>query len=55
MNLEDYLGETNFYDKKEKVERSRPKSCLKSVSAFANGHGGKLIFGVKEDNTIIGL
>jgi len=55
LNLEDYLGETNFYDKKEKVERNRPKSWLKSVSAFANGRGGKLLFGVKEDNTIAGL
>lgn len=28
---------------------------MKSISAFANGQGGKLIFGVKEDNTVIGL
>ena len=55
MNLKDYLGETNLYDKKEKLERNKPKSWLKSVSAFANGQGGKLIFGVKEDNTILGL
>lgn len=55
MNLKDYLGETNIYDKKEKLERNKPKSWLKSVSAFANGRGGKLIFGVKEDNTILGL
>ena len=55
MNLKDYLGETNLYDKKEKLERNKPKSWLKSVSAFANGRGGTLIFGVKEDNTILGL
>lgn len=55
MNLKDYLGETNLYDQKEKLEIKKPKSWLKSVSAFANGRGGKLIFGVKEDNTILGL
>ena len=55
MNLKDYLGETNLYDKKEKLEINKPKSWLKSVSAFANGRGGKLIFGVKDDNTILGL
>ena len=55
MNLKDYLGETNLYDKKEKLEINKPKSWLKSVSAFANGRGGKLIFAVKEDNSIIGL
>ena len=55
MNLKDYLGETNLYDKKEKLEINKPKSWLKSVSAFSNGRGGKLIFGVKEDNTILGL
>ena len=55
MNLKDYLGETNLYDKKEKLEINKPKSWLKSVSAIANSRGGKLIFGVKEDNTILGL
>ena len=55
MNLKNYLGETNLYDKKEKLEINKPKSWLKSVSAFANGRGGKLFFGVREDNTIVGL
>lgn len=55
MILKDYLGETNLYDKKEKLEINKPKSWLKSVSAFANGRGGKLIFGVKEDNEVLGI
>ena len=55
VNLKDYLGETNLYDKKEKLEINKPKSWLKSISAFANGQGGKLIFGVKEDKAILGL
>lgn len=55
MDLSKYIGESTSYDKKEKLEVNKPKSWLKSVSAFANGRGGKLIFGVKEDNTILGL
>lgn len=55
MDLKEYFGETNLYDKKEKLEINKAKSWLKSVSAFANGTGGKLIFGVKEDNTVMAL
>ena len=55
MDLSKCIGESTSYDKKEKLEINKPKSWLKSVSAFANGRGGKLIFGVKEDNTILGL
>lgn len=36
LKLESFLGETNLYDKKEKLEKNKPKSWLKSVSAFAN-------------------
>lgn len=32
-----------------------PKSWLKSVSAFANGEGGTLIFGISDDDKIVGL
>ncbi|WP_295091998.1 ATP-binding protein [Ruminococcus sp.] len=53
MNL---IGETTEYDKKEKLEEKDPRSWIKSVSAFANGIGGMLIFGI-EDKTdrIVGL
>ena len=33
----------------------RPKSWLKSVSAFANGSGGVLLFGVADDDVVKGL
>ncbi len=37
------------------LEAKRPKSWLKSVSAFANGEGGTLIFGISDDDHIVGL
>ena len=49
------IGEATTYDKKEMLEVRRPKSWLKSVSAFANGEGGTLIFGVSDDDKIVGL
>ena len=49
------IGETTTYDKKQMLEAKRPKSWLKSVSAFANGEGGMLIFGVSDDDHIVGL
>ena len=33
----------------------KPKSWLKSVSAFANGVGGVLVFAVADDDTLVGL
>lgn len=55
MKVTDYIGETTVYDKKQQLEERKPKSWLKSVSAFANGVGGVLIFGVADDDTIVGL
>ncbi|MCC8195200.1 MAG: putative DNA binding domain-containing protein [Ruminococcus sp.] len=55
MKLSDFIGETTEYDKKEMLEERKPKSWLKSVSAFANGIGGALIFGVSDDETLVGL
>lgn len=55
MDIKSFIGETTEYDKKEKDESKRPKSWLKSVSAFANSAGGTLIFGVSDDDTVVGL
>lgn len=55
MNIAELLGETTEYDKKQAVEMKRPKSWLKSVSAFANGIGGMLIFGVTDDGKVAGI
>lgn len=52
MKLSDFIGEATEYDKKELLEERKPKSWLKSVSAFANGIGGTLFFGVSNDETL---
>jgi ATP-dependent DNA helicase RecG len=49
------IAEATECDFKEAVETSKPKSWLKSVSAFANGIGGTLLFGVADDRSIVGL
>lgn len=49
------IGETTEYDKKVALEIKKPKSWLKSVSAFANGRGGMLIFGVDDNDNLIGI
>lgn len=35
VKIADYIGEATEYDKKELLEERRPRSWLKSVSAFA--------------------
>ena len=55
MKISGLIGETTDYDKKQALEERKPKSWCKSVSAFANGSGGSLIFGVADDDTIVGL
>jgi ATP-dependent DNA helicase RecG len=37
------------------LEEKKPKSWLKSVSAFANGLGGSLFFGIDNDGVVRGL
>ena len=37
------------------LERKDPTSWLKSVSAFANTQGGRLLFGVANDGVLVGL
>lgn len=55
MLISQFIGETTEYDKKERLEEKKPKSWLKSVSAFANGSGGFLIFGVSDNDELVGL
>ena len=55
MNIKELLGETTEYDKKQMLEEKKPKSWLKSVSAFANTFGGKLIFGIADNDEVVGL
>ena len=55
MKLCEYIGETSAYDKKVMLERGNPVSWLKSVSAFANTLGGKLLFGVSNEGEHVGL
>lgn len=55
MNIKGLIGETTEYDKKLAVEKRKVKSWLKSVSAFSNTAGGILIFGVSNDDEIVGL
>ena len=54
-DIQKLIGEATTYDKKQMLEVKRPKSWLKSVSAFANGEGGTLIFGISDDDQIVGL
>lgn len=49
------IAETTIYEFKEMVEKSKPKSWLKSVSAFANGMGGSIFFGIDDTGIIVGL
>ena len=49
------IAECTAYDYKEALEEKKPKSWLKSVSAFANTLGGSLFFGVDNDGNVKGL
>lgn len=42
MKLNTLIAECTAYDFKMMLEEKKPKSWLKSVSAFANGLGGSL-------------
>ena len=55
MNLNSLIAECTAYDFKVMLEEKKPKSWLKSVSAFANGLGGSLFFGIDNDGIVLGL
>ncbi|MBR6972869.1 MAG: putative DNA binding domain-containing protein [Bacteroidales bacterium] len=55
MKLENLIAECSAYDFKLMLEENRPKSWLKSVSAFGNGLGGSILFGIDNDGVVKGL
>ena len=55
MSIKKWIGETTEYDKKLALEAKKPKSWCKSVSAFANTSGGALIFGISDDEQVVGV
>ena len=55
MDIKQLIGEATDYDKKVALEIKKPKSWCKSISAFANCYGGKLVFGVANDDELVGL
>ena len=55
MTIENFIAECTAYDFKEMLEEKKPKSWLKSVSAFANTLGGSLFFGIDNDGAVKGL
>ena len=55
MELEKLISECTAYDFKLMLEEKKPKSWLKSVSAFANGLGGSLFFSIDDDGIVKGL
>ena len=55
MNFDNLISECTAYDFKLMLEEKKPKSWLKSISAFANGIGGSLFFGVDNEGDIKGL
>ncbi len=55
MKLETLISECTAYDFKSMLEENKPKSWLKSVSAFSNGLSGSLFFGIDNDGTVLGL
>ena len=55
MMIERWMAEATECDFKAALEIRKPKSWLKSVSAFANGIGGTLFFGIDDDRNVVGL
>ena len=49
------ITEATEYEFKSDLEVARPKSWLKTVSAFANGLGGNVYFGVEDGGKAVGL
>lgn len=55
MELGTLIAECTAYDFKLILEEKKPKTWLKSISAFANGLGGFLFFGTDNEGIVKSL
>ena len=53
--IDELIAESTECDFKVALETRKPKSWLKSVSAYANSIGGVLFFGVDNEKQVVGL
>ncbi len=53
--IDRWIAEATECDFKVALEVRKPKSWLKSISAFANGIGGTLFFGIDDNRNVVGL
>jgi len=49
------IAEVTEHEFKSALETKKPKSWLKTVSAYANGMGGSIYFGVSDDGVLVKL
>ena len=49
------IAEVTEHEFKSDLEIKKPKSWLKTVSAFANGIGGNIYFGVADNTAVVGI
>lgn len=49
------IAEATEYEFKSALETKKAKSWLKTVSAFSNGLGGTIYFGINSDGSLEGL
>lgn len=53
--LDKLISECSDYEFKLNLEERKPKNWLKTVSAFSNGIGGTIFFGINDDGKIEGI
>lgn len=53
--MNDIIAETTEVEFKVSLEAEKPKNWLKTVSAYANGNGGIIYFGINDNREVIGV
>lgn len=53
--FKELVAECTDYDFKSQLEEKKPRDWLKSISAFANGIGGSLFFGIGDHGEVLGI